>query len=324
MRPASAALVSYLASSNVFLIVDLFTFVLVDGTTLRYSGYNTALTLPATGFPASWADFSTPGPGGSVNYSGSGYRTFDRGPSFGRTKVSTKIGVEPTELALEIHCGGADLVGDLTFQNAFRLGIFDKAVVELDRWWFSSSATLDPSLGAMVWFYGKIAEVDAGRTKIDIKVKSLLNDLELQQMPPRIWSPSCQLVFGGPRCGYNREDGKNALGVATGYGAAIVGAISGTTQSELHTSFVPAEPTAYTQGSMTCLTGANTGQRRVIKNSSSGTYYQLYPWLYPVTLGDTFKLLPGCPRTVAACNGYLNNFKRYGGMPYVPPPELAA
>lgn len=323
MRPASAALISFLESNNVFVIVDLFTFVLADGTTLRYSGYNTDLTLPSTGFPASWANFSTPGPGGSVNYSGSGYRTFALGPSFGRTKVSTKVGVEPTELTLEIHCGEADRVGNLTFQNAFRMGVFDKAIVELDRWWFSS-ALLEPSLGAMVWFYGRITDVDAGRTRIDLKVKSLLNDLELQQMPPRIWSPSCQLVFGGVRCGYNREDGKNALGVATGYGAAIVLATSGTTQSELHTSFLPTEPTAYTQGSMECLTGANTGQRRVIKNSNAGVYYQLYPWLYPVIVGDTFKLLPGCPRTVAACNGWLNNFPRYGGMPYVPPPELAA
>ena len=46
-------------------------------------------------------------------------------------------------------------------------------------------------------------------------------------------------------------------------------------------------------------------------------------WLEPVTVGDGFELLPGCDHTLATCQGTFNNLSRFGGFPYIPPPELA-
>lgn len=316
MRPCSAALAAYLAVNDSVVLADLYTFALTSGEVLRYSGWTAALTIPGTAFPAQ-----------SLNRNSTNYTSFALGPRFGRSKVTTKIGIEPTELEIEILAGADDLVGTMPFAESVRVGLFDGATVELDRLFAppsASGATLDTSLGAVVWFYGRVAETDIGRSRVLVKVKSLLNLLAIQQMPRRLYQASCGHIFGDSMCGYDRVNGRSAAGAATGIGAVSVAAQSGSTQSELHTSFAPNPATAYDQGTMTCLAGANAGASRTIRQVIGGVCYQLKPWLSPVAVGDTFQLLPGCDHTVATCNTAFQNLARYGGFPYIPPPETAA
>src|SRR5260221_9515720 len=127
MRPASAALQSYLASNDTFVVIDLYTFALPSGAVLRYSGWTTLLTMPGTAFAA-----------GSLNYNATDYTNFALGPRFDRSKVTTKIGIEPTELDISILAGPSDLVGGSTFADAVRVGQFDGATVELDRFFAPS------------------------------------------------------------------------------------------------------------------------------------------------------------------------------------------
>jgi uncharacterized phage protein (TIGR02218 family) len=119
-------------------------------------------------------------------------------------------------------------------------------------------------------------------------------------------------VFGDAMCGFDRT----SL-------AAIVAALSGSTQAAIVTSLAPSPPTLYDQGTILGLTGANAGQTRTIATLSGGAVALLQPFLYPVAIGHTFRLLPGCDHTVATCNGVFNNLAHYGGMPYIPPPETA-
>ena len=51
MRPCSAALAAYLAANDGVVIADLYTFALTSGEVLRYSGGDTALSIPGAGFP---------------------------------------------------------------------------------------------------------------------------------------------------------------------------------------------------------------------------------------------------------------------------------
>jgi hypothetical protein len=316
MRPCSAALAAYLASNDSVVIVDLYTFALASGETLRYAGWTTALTLPGTAFPT-----------GSLNYAATGNVAFALGPRFGRSKVTTKIGVEAAELDLDVIAGTNDLVGSFPFAAAVRLGLFDGATVELDRFFAppnpAGGGVLDTSLGCLLWFYGRVAECDVGRSKVSIKVKSLMDLLAIQQMPRRLYQASCTHVFGDAMCGYNRGAGKNALGTATGAGATTVTAASGTTQAQLISGAAVAA--YYTEGTVTGASGANTGYSRTIANITSGTQITLFkPFLYPIALADTFTLLPGCDHTTATCNGTFQNLARFGGFPYIPPPEAAA
>ncbi|HZK91176.1 MAG TPA: DUF2163 domain-containing protein [Stellaceae bacterium] len=197
MRPASAALQNCLAANDSFVVIDLYTFVLPSGAVLRYSGWTTPLTVPGTAFPA-----------GSLNYNAAGYTGFALGPRFGRSMVTTKIGIEPTELDISILAGANDLIGGSSFADAVRIGQFDGATVELDRFFAppqpDGSGAPAASLGAIVWFYGRVAETDAGRSKIEMKVKSLLNLLAQQQMPRRLYQAACTHIFGDAMCSFSR------------------------------------------------------------------------------------------------------------------------
>ncbi len=306
MRPASAALSSYLAQSDTAVILDLYTFMLSSGAVLRYSGWTAPLRIPGTAFAP-----------GSFNYDTLGYTDFALGPRFARSKVTTKIGVEATELDIAVLAGESDRVGLFSFADAVRTGQFDGAAVELDRFFAPGTVTpgagpISASLGAIVWFHGRIAEAEAGRSRIDFKVKSLMNLLALQQMPRRLYQAACTHAFGDAMCGFDRASM-----------AATVTALAGSTQSQLATAVSPSPATLYDQGTAVGLTGQNAGQTRTISVVQGGTVYQLKAWLLPVAAGDTFRLLPGCDHTTGSCLDTFDNLARYGGFPYIPPPELA-
>lgn len=304
MRPASAALRDYLAANDTVAVIDLYTFLLPSGAALRYAGSTTALTIPGTAFPAE-----------SLNYNAVGYTDFVLGPRFGRSTVTTKLGIEPTELDIAVFAGADDRVGGISFAEAVRVGQFDGATVELDRFFAPPTAgtgRLVTELGAIVWFYGRIADADVGRSKIEIKVKSLLNLLAVQQMPRRLYQAACTHAFGDAMCGFDRSSM-----------AVTAAALAGSSQALLVTAVAPSPTTLYDQGTVTALTGANAGQSRTISQSAGGSISLLQAWLYPVAVGDTFRLVPGCDHTVATCQGVFNNLDRFGGFPYIPPPELA-
>jgi hypothetical protein len=316
MRPCSAALAAYLATHDTVVMADLYTFALSSGEVLRYSGWTTRLSLPERAFPV-----------GSLNHGAATIIEFALGPRFGRSKVTTRLGIEPTELDVEVFAGEGDLVGMFPFAEAVRVGLFDGASVELDRFFAPAgpdvSGALDAGLGAIVWFYGRVAECDVGRGSVTMKVKSLMNLLAIQQMPRRLYQASCGHVFGDAMCGYDRAAGKNAAGVATGNGAATITAANGTTQALI--SAGGAVASVYNQGTITGATGANAGYRRTIANLGDGTQIRLFkPFLFPIAIGDTFTVLPGCDHTTSACQNLFDNLARYGGFPYIPPPESAA
>lgn len=303
MRPASTALQDYLAQNENVVITDLYTFSLPSGLVLRYSGWTTALTIPGTVFPA-----------GSLNYNATGYTEFALGPRFGRSMVTTKIGVEPAELDITVMAGAGDTIGTLTFAEAVRVGELDGATVELDRLLAPppGGGALSSGLGAVVWFCGQVAETDAGRTSTAIKVKSLMNLLAVQQMPRRLYQAACTHVFGDAMCTFDR-----------GTFASTQAALAGSTQAQIVTSLTPSPATLYNQGTIVGVAGLNAGQMRTIVQLSGGVVSLLKAWLYPVTVGDTFKLLPGCDHTTATCRNAFDNLIHYGGFPYIPPPELA-
>lgn len=309
------ALAAYLAAQDSVVIADLYTFVLTSGEVLRYSGWTTALGVAGTSFPS-----------GSVNHSAAGSVEFVLGPRFGRSKASVKLGVEPAELDIEILAGADDLVGTFAFADAVRLGIFDGAALELDRLFAppqaAGTAALDTSLGALVWFYGRVAEVEIGRSKIAMKVKSLMNLLAIQQMPRRLYQASCGHIFGDAMCGYNRVTGTAADGTAGGPAQITVTA---TTTDQGLITCAAAVASDYVEGTIIGASGANAGYRRTVANNGNGSQIGLFkPFLYPVAIGDIFTVLPGCDHTTGSggCAG-RNNLARFGGFPYIPPPEFA-
>ncbi len=311
--PAALATFLNLSTNTAALIVDLYTFSLAGGSqVLRYSGGTTGLTVPAASFPS-----------GSIN-AGSA-RTFSIGPKFQRTTVTAKIGVDPPEVMISVGAGSGDLVGTFTFAQAADLGFFDGAIVELDRLVSApqpGSDAVDVTMGCVIWFYGRVSEVEIGRSKTIFHCKPLTDLMAITQFPRRIVGSSCNHVYGGQMCGYDRTNGLNALGASTGIGQISVTAQAGTTQGLINTG--GAVNGTYAEGTITGVTGLNAGIKRTAANTGNGTQIGLFvPFPYPINVGDTFAVLPGCDHTVSTCQNTMNNLGRYGGFPHVPPPEEA-
>lgn len=194
--------------------------------------------------------------------------------------------------------------------------------------------------GAKVWVwtaympFGKYGTVEVFETKFQGRiVKSpelgrllckfdcadpmfLLN----QKVPSRLVQSNCFKSFCDVNCGLNAAD--YTVNFTAG---------AGSTQTFLtpQTAFTQADG-YFTQGVVTCLTGANAGLSQTVKSHSGGVLKTMVPWLLPVAAGDTFSVLAGCDKTPTACAGRTRadgtaepkNFQdRFGGMPYVPPPS---
>ena len=322
MRLATTGLQNFLASWGTATAVrqaDLYIFTLITGEVFYYSGFQTALAAPL-------ANTTSP------------LFQFMKGPRFKKSLLRTQIGPQVEELTVEVFAGTNDLVamsagGNLTWQSAFHNGVFDGAFCELLRVFISYSAPtyFTPTIeGTVTMFYGRVSDVEIGRTSCKVIVKSLLDLLNVQ-MPRRLFQSACNHKFGEPgvgMCGYDRVNGLNALGSSTGIGQQTITCQAGSTQNVINTTFVPSPSTAYDNGSMIGLSGLNAGFTRTIgkidSSASPSVIYFLKPFVFPVVAGtDTFQLLPGCDRTLSTCTNTFQNQLRYGGFPYIPPPESA-
>lgn len=293
-RPCTAAVQSLLdnwtpLSRNA--ICDLYTFTLTGGETLRYSGWQKAIAAPAP---------ETDSP----------LITFPLGPPIKRSKTKIQIGVTVDELEIEVYASGDDLVlngGALSWQEALRGGLFDGAYCDLWRCFMSPPGTV---IGTIKWFYGRVGDVDIGRTKSTIRVKSLL-DLLTVQMPRRLFQAACGHVFGDTMCGFDRTTLQQSTVC-----------VNGSSQAQIWTDDVFPDPEGlFDNGTLIGATGANSGYKRTINKVTEGIIYLLEPWIFPVEDGDEFTLLPGCPHTFEACDETFGNSERFGGFRWVPPPE---
>ena len=283
MRAASPALIALLASSDRFIMADLYTITLVGGSVLRYSAAPTALF--ANGY------------------------TFALGPKFERSKTKIVIGTQVDELEVKMYAEPTDLIGRLPFLQAAWQGELDGALLQLERAFMATYG--DTSPGTVVLFAGRISDIDCTRTGIDVKCRSHLELLNIQ-MPRRLWQSSCTHTLGDAMCQFDRSNLQ-----------ATFSAGPGSSEAQIATSVSPTPPNLYIQGTVIGVTGANAGSSRTVANMSGGWVYVRLAFLSPILPGDQFQLLPGCDRTLSTCTNLFNNVIHYGGFPYIPTPETA-
>jgi uncharacterized phage protein (TIGR02218 family) len=305
MKPASPALVALLNSSTEFLVADCWTFTLQDGTQFLFSGAQTAVTDQATG------------------------RVFALGPRFERSTIKIVIGIQSDELDVYIYPAATDLLGSIAWEQAVWQGQFDGATVQLERAFMPAWGNTSP--GTVVLFAGRVSDLSASRSMIELKVRSHLELLNIE-MPRRLWQPQCNHNFGDAMCGYDRVNGKNANGLATGVGAVNFPCDAGSTSSVIQGWTGSG---LYYLGTLIGVTGANANQRRTILGYSATTLSVKLAFLSTPNPGDEFQALPGCDRTLVTCgNVYRNslvtstgynmaNAETFGGFPFIPPPENA-
>jgi Phage conserved hypothetical protein BR0599/Uncharacterized conserved protein (DUF2163) len=143
-----------------------------------------------------------------------------------------------------------------------------------------------------------------------------------QKVPSRLLQSNCYKSFADVNCGLD----------ATKYTVNFTAA-AGSTQYTLTPLSAFAQVDGYfTQGIVTCLTGANAGLSQTVKSHTGGVIAVTMPWLLPVSAGDTFAAIKGCDQTPTTCAGMTQangtpepqNFQlRFGGTPYVPAPSTS-
>ena len=81
---------------------------------------------------------------------------------------------------------------------------------------------------------------------------------------------------------------------------------------------------SFSQGMLKFTSGQNNGLTYTIKSQINFTRIQLLvPLKFPAQVNDKFTMYPGCNKTITACQDQFNNLIHFGGMPFVPNPEIA-
>jgi uncharacterized phage protein (TIGR02218 family) len=282
VRQASAALIALLNSSTQFAMADLYTFTLQGGGIYRYSAAQTALS------------------DDHANY-------FPLGPKFERSRTKLTIGVQVDELDVQIYPEPTDLIGSVPWLQAVWTGQLDGALLQVERLFMQPYGA---AVGSVALFAGRVSDINASRTAIDMKCRSHLELLNIQ-MPRRLWQQSCTHVFGDDMCLLNRASLAVSFACAAGSTPTVVQG--------------PPETSApYLQGSIIGVTGQNAGETRTITGFVPGQSVTVkLAFLYPPAAGDQFQLLPGCDHTLATCTNTFANQIHFGGFPYIPAPENA-
>lgn len=290
MKPASTALQTLLASRQ-FFAADLYTFTLVGGGVLRYCAGDRDIT-------AGGNLFSAQGP------------RIDRKDN--KAKCHWKIGVEVDTLVFDVMPQATDLVNGQPFLAACVQGAFDGAELQLERAFMASYG--DTSVGTVIMFVGRVAEIDLGRAIATFTINSHLELLNLQ-LPRNLWQPGCVNSLGDPSCGVDVS--------AYVYGGT---ALAGSTANTVLTTLAVVSG-YFDQGKIVFANGANAGLTRSVKlwvESSPSVIQLLAPLPNAPAAGDAFGLYPGCDKTLGGngCSKFAN-IARFKGYPYVPQPETA-
>lgn len=293
MKYASPALIALL-DRQTFMMADLLTITLQNGTILTYTSWDTNLVM------------------GGVTYSAHDI-LFQRG------SVRNVVGVEVDSMGLTMNLATDLQLNGSSFIGQVRTGVLDGARVKVDKVFMATPG--DTSAGAVSMFSGRISSYTFGRSEIEINVVSDLILLNVQ-LPRNVYQPSCihtlydddMLALGHAAVGCGVL--KSAFVVAT---SVVTG-----TPTTLNTPLAGTFPDGYFElGYVIMGSGANSGLKRTVKGYTNGTFILASPFPHTVAPGNTFNAFPGCDHLQSTCVNKFNNLAKFRGFPYVPVPETA-
>lgn len=277
-------LAAFLQNTTEFLMAELYTITLVDGTVLRYTSFDNSLTVLGNAF-----------------VSGT--------PQFTRTQVEEKIGLEVSEIKVSVYSLPTDLINGVPALQKIARGDFDYATIKVERLYMDSNQN---QIGTVVRFYGILGDVsDLGRTSATVTAKSYVEQLTTLQLPRNILQSPCKNTLFDSACSL----------LASSFAVnSSVGANS--TTLVINCSLAQANG-YFSQGRIVFTSGANNGATRAVKLYVPGQITLAAPLFHAPGAGDTFTIYPGCDKQQSTCQGKFNNLGNFGGFPYVPQPETA-
>lgn len=277
--------------SGQFAYADCFTIIPKAGSVMRYTNYQTDVSVVPLGGISRETYF-----GNVVLIKG--------------LRVVNSIGVEVDEQQLQLDYPPEILYqAQLTWPQAFLRGRLDGARVKRDR--FIAAAPGEPWLGGFPLFSGFVSTLSAvGRMSATMNVKSDLVLLNVDS-PRDLWEANCKNTWGDPICGVDQS------------AWAAIGSVGSTPTK----TFIPwaSSSTEYSLGKVHIDNGDGTTRVRTISRADGTGLYLSYPLDFDPTAGMTFTAYPGCNRTKDRCphfhpSDWRNFFK---GFPFIPVAETA-
>jgi uncharacterized phage protein (TIGR02218 family) len=289
MRPISMAALTYLASQAPVLAADLFTLVLHDGTTFRWTSTDIPITI-------------------------SGNTWVAQSPNLSRTSISVRNTVEVPEMKVMLSALDNDFVGGSNIKQQIHEGAFDGARLQLER--LPMPTPGDTSLGPpTLMFNGRVGQIQITPSGATISVKGDVVIMN-QYAPRNIFQASCQLTFCDSICTLNPASFTTSFTVG-----------SSPSISFLPWASAPGNPGIFVLGKVTMTSGVNTGQVRTIRAADSSGVLVSYPFFNVPSPGDTFDALQGCDKTFNSGSGQscadYSNTQHYRGYKDIPQPEYS-
>jgi len=281
VRTLSAALKTVLANGPPYVLADLWTITLSNGTVLHWTSSQQALTVGGT--------------------------AFNVGPPIQRDTVTFKLGLGIDELKLTVTDDGGTLINGTPIVTAAWQNMFDLAEVRLDR--FVSDSWSNTAVGSTEYFTGLVGDVSVHGKTVELTVESAL--AQLKATFPRTY----QL----PQCSNTLYDGVCGLLAANFTSSGTVGA--GASARSFTLSGVSKPDGYFTLGKIKFTSGANAGQVRQVKDYTGGVVTLAYPLYQVPAQGDALDAIAGCDKTRPTCNGTFNNITHFRGFPYIPDPN---
>lgn len=207
-------------------------------------------------------------------------------------------------------------VAGVSLMAAAQLGLFDAAVVQVFTAYWSIGGRAEDAIaawGVETKYAGFIKpNGNITRSKLEFEVADALYLLN-QKMPKHVIQAGCRHTVFDANCGANPASFSQANTVA-----------SGSTRQSINLGSAAIAPPRYTQGYITLTSGFNAGLSFAIKTQTSTTNILLVNAVpLPLAIGDTFNMFAGCDKTQATCKNTFNVLANYGGMDFVPNPEVA-
>lgn len=285
MRAMSTALLNFLNSTTQMVTVDLYTFELKNGVTLRFCNASSPVTF------------------GGV--------TWQQAPAgLTRSKIRWTTGVEVDTLDIDFQADGSIVVNGTALLAAAVLGLFDNARVTLSRLFMRDWST---PIDTLQLFQGSAGSSEVLRQAVHMTVKSDLDKLNVM-IPPSVYQPSCVHALYDMGCAVNPATYRVSGSVSSV--GADGGIATGLTQAA---DWFQMGAIKFTGGQNAGLT------RTVKSYLAGGTVYVTKPFPFPVVPGDAFVITPGCDKLrTGDCTKKYNNTPHFKGFEFIPVPETAA
>jgi uncharacterized phage protein (TIGR02218 family) len=279
-------LVTWLQSATEIRMADLYTITLKSGLTLRFTSWDTNLTVLGNTFLT--------GP-----------------PNIARSAIEEKLGMDVATLEVTIEASLIDLINGVPILQAIGQGLFDGATFRIDRLFMDSASNQIGTVVRFSGFIGALDELTRSSAKLSVNAGTALLSM---QLPAVILQPGCTNTLFDARCGLIKASFAEMNVVQ-----------AGSTVNKLLSSSAKGDG-YYDNGQIAFTSGANAGLVKAVKQyfSTGGPFFTFNsPLPFVPNAGDVFTAYPGCDKTQATCTNKFSNLVNFEGFPYVPAPETA-